>query len=878
MAIQNLRRYLFRATTSLVHQQSHRQLSHALWLANGLIFLLSVTPANAQLRVVTDGSTTTTLTGSTDCTATCFITGTSIAGDNLFHSFSEFSIPDGVSVIFNDGGATNIFSRVSDPTQASNILGNLVVGPGAANFFLINPAGINFGPNAELSLNGGAFIASTAERVNFLNGDEFIAGSSTEPVQLTVSTPVGLQFGSTAASIVNQSQAASFVNTLGAPAGLFNLFDTLALIGGDINLLGGNLTAPGGNIALGSVGPGSIVNLSAAAQGFEFGYDTVDTYQDIQILGSVVDVGGPGGGQVNLQGNEVTLNSSGIFGVTLGPFEGGELNLNATQLNLINASAIQGITTTVANGPDVNLRVDELNMTDGSVLSTETKGPGDSGHVTIQGQSQLYANTVDLNASALGAEVGAGATGQGGNVTIETTVLNLQNSAGILVNTFGPGNGGNLYITALNESILQGSSSLQTNTNEFQQNPAAPAGIGIVTSNVGNAGNIQLTTEQLTVQDGSQIAATTFGNAGNGGQVTVTADTVSLVGTSEDIRASSILSQVEPGEITGNLSTSQGGDILIRARLLSLTGQAAISATAFGAGNAGNITLQDMERLEITGDEIQVPGLFAIGQGDGKAGVIDITADQIRLVFRAQITASTETTDGGDVILRGAENIILRDTSRVSARAGDGGSGGNITIETPFLIAIPEKDSDIIATAVNGLGGNIQITAFSILGLAERPATTGNGTNDIDASSQYGTDGTVIINRPYAEPDQGLTNLSGSLADATNQVGKSCGTTNSSTTGRFTVTGRGGLPPAPEASLQERHTFVDFGYVSPESAQLTSAETLDMELVTQSPSSQSPQTIEAQGWIADETGKVTLISQSINSWSNKLQQPYSHCQ
>ncbi|MEM9485098.1 MAG: filamentous hemagglutinin N-terminal domain-containing protein [Cyanobacteria bacterium P01_F01_bin.116] len=876
MTIKILYRYLIRVTTKLTHKRVLQQLSHSLWLANGLVFLLFTMPTKAQLRVIADGSTATTLTGSADCTATCFITGTSIVGDNLFHSFSEFSIPEGVAVIFNDGGTTNIFSRVSTSSQASTILGNLVVGPGAANFFLLNPAGIIFGPNAELSLNGGAFVASTAERVNFLNDDAFIAGTSTEPVQLTISTPVGLQFGNTAAPIVNQSQAASVSNTLGAPAGLLNPFNTVALIGGDITLLGGNLTAPGGNIVLGSVGPGSEVMFSStSSQGFDFSYDINTTYQNIQVLGSLIDVGGPGGGQVDLQGNDIIFDSSGLFGVTFGPFNRGELSLNARRLNLTN-SAIQGITFSPAQGPDVNISIDELSMTNSSVISAETQGPGNSGQVSIQGQNQSYADVVTLDTSGLGTEVGAGATGQGGDVTVETRTLHLQNMAGIVANTFGVGNGGNLYITATAETTLQKESSLETIANEFLQNPTAPPGIGIITSDVGNAGNIWLTTGQLTVQDGSQIQATTFGNAGNGGQIIVQADAVTLTGDSENGQSSGILSQVEPGQTTGNLSTSQGGDILIETGLLRLSDSAVVSATAINAGTAGNITLRDIERLEITGNETRTSGLFAIGQGNGQAGKIDVTADHIRLVSRAQITASTETTDGGNVILHGTEDIILRETSRISARAGDGGSGGNISIKTPFLIAIPNEDNDIVATAVNGAGGNIQITASTILGFLERPAITGNSTNDIDASSQFGTDGTVIINRPDVEPDEGLANLSESLADKTNQVGESCGTVNTSTTGRFTMTGRGGLPPNPRTALQERRVFADLGDGN-QHVELALPETLEAAAL-HSHLSETAQIVEAQGWMTGLEGEIILTHQVINHSYNHPQQFYPQCQ
>lgn len=839
----------------LTHKQVYQQLLNT-WLVNGLVLLMSTMSANAQLRVVTDGTTATTLTGSTDCTSTCSITGASIAGDNLFHSFSEFSIPEGIDVTFHDGGATNIFSRVSDPTQASTILGNLVVAPGAANFFLINPAGITFGPSAELRLNGGAFVASTAERVNFLDDMALIAGTPTEPVQLTISTPVGLQFGNTAAAIVNQSQASLFPNTLGAPAGLFNPLNTLALIGGDITLLGGNLTAPGGNIVLGSVGPESEVSLSTTTQGFEFGYSNTASYQNIQLLGSLVDVGGPGGGQVNLQGNQVNLDSSGIFGITSGLLAGGALNLNTKQLNLTE-SDIRSMTNSPAHGPDVNLSVDVLNMTNGSVLSAETRGAGDGGKVTITGQSQPYANTIALNTSGLGSEVGAGAAGQGGNVTIATANLYLQEAAGIVAKTFGTGNAGNLSITATTEIFLQDESLLETVANDFFQNPNAPPGNGIVTSDVGDAGDILLTTDQLTVQD-SLIQATTFGDAGNGGKITVKAGTVTLTGASTNGQSSGIFSQVEPGQVTNNVATSQGGYILIEAGLLKLLDSALVSATARGAGTAGNITLRNMDRLEIIGNDTRASGVFAIGQGNGQAGEINVMADHIRLISRAQIMASTETSDGGIVTLRGTEDIILQETSLIAARAGEGGSGGNIIIETPFLIAIPRKDSDIVATAVNGPGGKIQITASSILGLVERPAFAGNGTNDIDASSQLGTDGIVIINRPNVEPEQGLANLPAHLTDATNQVRESCSAVNTSRTGRFTMTGRGGLPPNPEAAIRDRHLFPGLGDSdhSVEQARYTSSEILEIGLLSRF--FEGAQLVEARGWMTGGGGEVIL--------------------
>lgn len=723
------------------------------------------------------------------------IDGGATRGANLFHSFQEFNIGDGGSVFFtNPVGIENILTRVTGTNQ-SNIMGTLGVTGGNANLFLINPNGIFFGMDASLDVRG-SFVASTASNLNFADGNQFSATNPQGTVTLTSSVPLGLQFGATAENI--RSQGANLTVQPGK---------TLALVGGDVTLEGGFLSAAGGRVELGSVSGNSLISLNPVSNGWVLGYDGVQNFQDIRLSqGSVVGANEPEG--------SVTINSG------------------------------------------------QLTLQDGVQISTTTFGKGDAGDLTIRASE-----SVELQNSSLFARVNSGAEGTGGNLTIETERLTLRDGAIISTSTDGIGQAGNLTIRATESVELRGTGADGSRSGVFAEvNQGA----------VGNGGNLTIETGELTVRDGSQVSTTTAGVRGDAGDLTIQASSIELIGPTPEIflisvqgntivfgrnpitSRSGLFTRVENGEGTG-------GDLNIETGKLTIRNGALISATTFATGNAGNINIRASDTVELndgsglfaqviseaTGDggdvtinsgELLVRDNSVINvssQGQGIAGEISVTAHSIKLEDDGILIAENTSGQGGNITLQVQELLLLRRNSLISTTAGTegaGGNGGDIIINTDFIIAVPVENSDITANAFNGNGGTIKISVQDVLGIQQQERLTPK--SDITASSQLGLSGTVMIDAPNFDIRRGIVEFPEEVINPDELISSSCSVAKRRTASRFVETGRGSLPPNPIDSLGEGAT------------------------------PQSHNIVEAQGWIRVD-GQVKLTNQV------PMAQPYS---
>ena len=167
-----------------------------IWRASIALALLAAAGA-ARAQVITDGSV-----GPAQSLAGPNFAITSdlgrIAGNNLFHSFQRFNLSTGQSATFSGPASiANIFSRVTG--GASTIDGTIRSTIAGADLFLVNPAGIVFGPNARLDVSG-SFHAATATSIDFEDGGRFLA-STAGTSQFSTAAPSAFGFISNATGL-----------------------------------------------------------------------------------------------------------------------------------------------------------------------------------------------------------------------------------------------------------------------------------------------------------------------------------------------------------------------------------------------------------------------------------------------------------------------------------------------------------------------------------------------------------------------------------------------------------------------------------------------------------------------------------------------------
>ncbi len=661
------------------------------------------------------------------------ITGGVENGGNLFHSFDQFSIQTGQTASFDPGGVERIFSRVTGDF-ASSIDGTLQVG-GSADFFLLNPNGILFGPNARLDM-GGSFIASTAERMTFADGTVWGPAPAGNTPLLTATMPLGLQWGDRSGGIqVTGGPArpvedtATLGNAVPVPEGGLSVpaGQTLALLGRSLDLQGAYLTAPSGQSVLAGVGPGANVNLTPTAQGWRVEEITGDRGSIALTQGSVVDVSGPGGGAVQLLGQSFFMGGrSVILADTQGDQPGLGISVDVDQINLIEGSFVSSASFGAGNAGDITIVGDQINLTGPRPLQDVLR--------------ELFAMSVQNPA-----QVGSGffamsfGTGDSGDITVRANNLNMYTSAFLSVSPSGGGNGGLVDLDISDTLLLDG------------------AEVFADTFGSGRAGDIVARGRRVIGVNGGGLFASTFAG-GDGGDIHILAtESIDFVGaTSDEAFASGLSSNSYP------TSTGTGGLVLMRAPVVRLADGGLAVAAVFGEGAGGTVVVEASELLELRGNNTELTNLNTRTQGTGRAGDIEVTAGRVLLADGGIIFTSTLNSGDAGAVTITADTLEIQGRSPGTQRGGTefpSGIRSDASIDTVLEGSAFITGADGLGDSRQGLGnaGDVTINVGTLLLKDGSELAVSNGAVDNSFGESRAGDLVIRADRVLLENQSRIT-------------------------------------------------------------------------------------------------------------------------
>src|SRR5579884_243485 len=576
----------------------------------------------------------------------------------------------------NPGAITVQGSRLSvaDGTGISIVGGNITIQSGTPDNGTVQPARLS-APNGQINLastaSPGEFLVGTLQHAPNVNGQSFtsygavsLAPGSTVDVSQTGSGTVSIRGGQFVLSVSNAvlTTAENPASTVGQDTIVLNTGSSIVSAtsgvdsGADVQIVAGTVqmdaasiqstttgTGQGGGISISAdtvsltngaqivsstsgAGAGGNITLSAIDSVSISGYDTTGTVSGVTTFFSDLNTGLP-------------LVTSGVFSTTSGSGPGGSVTINAGTATLDNAGTLASITSGDGRGGDLTLNVRNLNIQNGGLIlssagldftTVEFTGNGRAGDITVTAENSIQVsgfNPNTLSESAIWSM--SNNTGDGGNITLSSHTVSIENGGIIQSTGSGPGNAGNIAI-ATDQVTVSGVDEIENSSTiiSFGTGSGNSGAINIITAqsvNVedlgviqtgGKGGNITIQAgESVNVAGGGVIAS--VGGANGSGDITISADQILISGVRGVSR-----SRIET--LTG--AQAAAGKINLNVRDIIVTDGARINTQALGNNAIGGIHITATESVTISdGAKIRM------ANAAGPAGPIEISAPAITL-------------------------------------------------------------------------------------------------------------------------------------------------------------------------------------------------------------------------------------------------------
>ena len=483
-------------------------------------------------------------------------------------------------------------------------------------------------------------------------------------------------------------------------------------------------------------------------------------------------------GAVSISARALTVDNAFIQTSTLGPGRAGAIAIHdVSRVSLLNGGQVLSSSESLAEGAG------------GSVTVTAAES------LTIAGSSSRGSSGIFSTAAA---------TGNAGEITINTPTLTLADGGQLSVATSGLGNAGSVALTVGNLLVSGGgrvdSSAAAAGSGgdiAIHADSVSIGGVGSglfsTASSTGNAGQIEVSATALSLVDGAKISVDTSG-AGNAGAIALNLAALSLAGgaridssTTAGGRGGDIaLNATSGGSLAGadgglfSTASSSGsaGQIVVSAPSLTVSDNARISVVTSAAGNAGDIALSIGELTLASGARVD-----SSTSGAGRGGTIAVNGSNVSLAGGAVISSNTSGAGaGGSVTVSGTAITLAGVETGLLSTASGTGSAGQVVVVAPS-VTVTDNATISVVTSGAGNAGDIalNVNALTLAGGARLDSSTsGAGRGGIIALNAAGT---VTIFGAGMFSDASGTGAGGDINLAANQVGLTNATISATSTG-----------------------------------------------------------------------------------------------
>jgi filamentous hemagglutinin family protein len=430
------------------------------------------------------------------------------------------------------------------------------------------------------------------------------------------------------------------------------------------------------------------------------------------ILSEAVASGSGGSLQVSVAGAATISDGGDIYSLAEGAGNGGNITLSTGALQL------------EASDAAVNTLIEAL-----------TYGSGNSGSVQVAADSLTM--TAPLSITLLPVQIstgtGVGSSGSAGPVDVQVSGnVSLAGAAAIDSNTNASGNAGQVSVQALGTLSMGDDAEILTATN----------------SGPGNGGNLSVTAGALDIASTATASITNIVTlsytAGNAGAITIHTGSLSIDGAASNSGFTGIESFSDGAGAGGAIQINVTG-----AATIANGGQ--INSAADAQGNAGNIVMSAGKLLLQDSGNASTTGVYEGTYGAGSAGAVQVTAGALTMIGPASASANPvsieNSTQAGATGVAGNINIdvsgnISLTGGAIASNTYSSAAGGQVTVKAVGTVSLLAGASIDAASTATGNAGGISLTAAA-LDIAGQASTAETG---VIAHAYQGNAGDIQIN------------------------------------------------------------------------------------------------------------------------------------